>query len=111
MGVGIVVFFIILIVSRTTAPIVLGIMGFGFSMSGIYATTVSFAGNIIKKYNLAWSFILTIASLGSIIMPTIVGIIAENLGIATGIGSIAVVLIIDMVFIMTLVAYIKKGNK
>ncbi len=111
MGVGIVVFFIILIVSRTTAPIVLGIMGFGFSMAGIYATTVSFAGDIIKKYNLAWSFILTIASLGSIIMPTIVGIIAENLGIATGIGSIAVVLFIDMIFIMTLVGFIKKGNK
>ncbi len=111
MGVGIVAFFIILIVSRTTAPIVLGIMGFGFSMAGIYATTVSFAGDIIKKYNLAWSFILTIASLGSIIMPTIVGIIAENLGIATGIGSIAVVLFIDMIFIMTLVGFIKKGNK
>ena len=110
MGIGIVVFFIVLISSRTTFPIVLGIMGFGFSMAGIYATTVSFAGEIIKKYSLAWSFILTSASLGSIIMPSIVGLIAENLGIATGIGSIAIVLFIDMLFIMTLVVYVKKKS-
>jgi fucose permease len=80
-------------------------------MAGIYATTVSFAGNLIKKYSLAWSFILTTASLGSIIMPSIVGILAENLGIATGVGSIAIVLFIDMVFIMALVMFVKKNNR
>lgn len=111
MGVGIVVFFILLIISRSTTPIIVGIMGFGFSMAGIYATTVSFAGNLIKKYSLAWSFILTTASLGSIIMPSIVGILAENLGIATGVGSIAIVLFIDMVFIMALVMFVKKNNR
>ena len=108
MGVGIVVFFLVLISAKSTVPIVLGIMGFGFSMAGIYATTVSFAGDLIKKYSLAWSFILTTASLGSIIMPAIVGIIAEKLGIATGIASIAIVLFIDMIFIITLVIYVKR---
>ena len=107
MGFGIVAFFIVLIASRSTGLIVFGIMGFGFSMSGIYATTVSFAGNLIKKYSLAWSFILTTASLGSIIMPSIVGIIAENVSIALGMASIAVVLVIDMVFIFVLVRYIR----
>ena len=108
MGIGIVVFFLVLISARSTALIVLGIMGFGFSMAGIYATTVSFAGDLIKKYSLAWSFILTTASLGSIIMPAIVGVIAEKLGIATGIASIAIVLVIDMIFIITLVIYVKR---
>ena len=108
MGVGIVLFFIVLILSKTTLPIIIGIMGFGFSMAGIYATTVSFAGELIKKYSLAWSFILTTASLGSIIMPTIVGVIAENFGIATGIGSIAIALFIDMICIMVLVRFVKR---
>ena len=108
MGVGIVLFFIVLILSRTTLPIIIGIMGFGFSMAGIYATTVSFAGELIRKYSLAWSFILTSASLGSIVMPTIVGVIAENFGIATGIGSIAIALFIDMVCIMVLVRFVKR---
>ncbi len=107
MGVGIVLFFLLLIVSRTTVPIIIGIMGFGFSMAGIYATTVSFAGELIRKYSLAWSFILTSASLGSIIMPVIVGLLADNFGIATGISSIAVALFIDMICIMTLVRFVK----
>ncbi len=108
MGVGIVLFFFVLIISKTTAPIIVGIMGFGFSMAGIYATTVSFAGEIIKKYSLAWSFILTTASLGSIIMPSIVGIIADNFGIATGLGSIAIALFIDMLLIMLLARFVKR---
>nr|MCR5101109.1 MFS transporter [Butyrivibrio sp.] len=99
MGFGIVFFFIILILSKSTIPIVIGIMGFGFSMAGIYATTVSFAGKLIKKYSLAWSFILTTASLGSILMPSIIGFIAENISIATGMASIAIALVIDMIFI------------
>ncbi len=111
MGFGIVFFFIVLILSKSTAPIVIGIMGFGFSMAGIYATTVSFAGELIKKYSLTWSFILTTASLGSILMPSIIGLIADNAGIKTGMATIAVALVIDMTFIFVLVRYIKKMAK
>ncbi|MCR5106613.1 MAG: MFS transporter [Lachnospiraceae bacterium] len=108
MGFGIVIFFIVLIISKSTVPIIIGIMGFGFSMAGIYATTVSFAGKLIRKYSLAWSFILTTASLGSILMPSIIGLIADTFGIATGMGTVAVALVIDMVLIFVLVRYIKK---
>ena len=65
-------------------------------------------GELIKKYSLAWSFILTTASLGSIIMPSIVGLLAEDFGISIGVGSITIALFIDMVFIMILVRFIKK---
>ena len=34
--------------------------------------------------------------------------VAEKLGIATGIASIAIVLFIDMIFIITLVIYVKR---
>ncbi len=111
MGIGIVLFFVVLIMSKTTTPIIIGIMGFGFSMAGIYATTVSFAGELIKKYSLAWSFILTTASLGSIIMPSIVGVLADSYGIFTGVASIAIALFIDMIFIMLLVRRVKRGTK
>lgn len=110
MGVGIVIFFIILLFSRSTALIMLGIMGFGFSMAGIYATTVSFAGKLIKEFSLAWSFILTTASFGSILMPSIIGFIAEHAGIATGMASVAIALVIDMICIMSLVRYVKRNN-
>lgn len=111
MGAGLVVFFILLIFSRTTALIVLGIMGFGFSMAGIYPTIVSCAGNMIQKYPLAWSFILTSASIGSIAMPAIIGKIAETAGIYSGMSSVAVVVIIDFICILALVTYMKRAKK
>lgn len=108
MGVGLILFFIVLITGKTTPQIVIGIMGFGYSMAGIYPTTVSFAGNLIQKYSLSWSFMLTIASLGSIVMPSVIGRIAESVGIFYGMSSIVVVIIVDMSLIIGLTAYVKR---
>lgn len=105
MGVGLVVFFIVLIFSRTTFWIMLGIVGFGYSMAGIYPMTVSFAENLIQKYPMAWSFILTTASFDSILMPSIIGRIAASAGIAVGMSSVAVVLVIDFICIIALCVY------
>ena len=111
MGLGIVAFFFMLLVSKTTPLILIGIMGFGFSMAGIYPTTVSFTSSIIQKYDIAWSFILTLASIGSIVMPSIIGKIAETMGIYYGMSSVILVVAIDLVLIITLFTYIKKLRK
>lgn len=108
MGCGLVLFFIILIVSKSTPLIVLGIMGFGYSMAGIYPTTVSFAGIIIKKYPIAWSFMLTLASIGSITMPSVIGKLAESFGIFYGMSSIVAVVIVDMVLIFGMTTHVKR---
>ncbi|EJW95518.1 transporter, major facilitator family [gut metagenome] len=111
MSFGIVGFFLMLLLSSTTPLILFGIMGFGFSMAGLYPTTVSFAGGLIQKYALAWSFILTLASFGSIIMPSIIGKIAETAGIFYGMQSIIAVVVIDFVCVVLLVTYIRKSKK
>ena len=82
--------------------------GFWLQHGRTYPTTVSFAGSIIQKYTLAWSFILTIASLGAIIMPSIIGKIAETAGIYYGMQSIITVVIIDFLCVVVLVWYIRK---
>lgn len=110
MGIGIVLFFFLLIVSRSSGLIILGIMGFGYSMAGIYPTTVSFSGLIIQKYPMAWSFQLTFASLGSIIMPSIIGKIAESAGIFYGMSSIVAVVLIDLAFIIGLTVYVGRTS-
>lgn len=110
MGAGFVLFFFVLLAGRSTGLIVLGIMGFGFSMAGIYPTTVSVAGYIIKKYDMAWSFMLTFASMGSIIMPSVIGKIAEEAGIFYGMSSIVVVILIDLALIAGLAVY-RRGEK
>lgn len=109
MAIGFVCFFFWLLFCRETVLIVIGIMGFGYSMAGIYPTTVSFCGGLIQKYAMAWSFILTTASFGSILMPTIIGRIAESAGIAYGMSSIVVVVVIDLLLILGLNVY-KRRN-
>ena len=110
MGIGLVVFFLVLIFSRSTAMIIFGIVGFGFSMAGIYPTTVSFSGKLIQKYPIAWSFILTIASFGSILMPSIIGKIADSSGIFYGMSSVAVAVVVDLVCIIVLTTYSSKKD-
>lgn len=111
MGVGFVIFFFILLFGRSTGIIVLGIMGFGYSMAGIYPTTVSFTGQLIQKYQLSWSFILTIASFGSILMPSVIGKIAEQAGIVYGMSSIVVVILVDLCLLIALKMYTVKRNR
>lgn len=87
-------FFIFLLFAKSTPAIVVGICGFGLSMSGIYPMTVSYSNTTILKYPLSWSFILTIASLGSVLMPSVIGIVAKGFGIAAGLGTIALVVVV-----------------
>ncbi len=108
MGVGLVAFFVLLMTAKTPALIAFGIMGFGYSMAGIYPTTVSFAGKTIQKYPISWSFMLTLASIGSIAMPSIIGKIAEVSGIVSGMSSIVAVVIIDMALIIGLTTYVLR---
>ncbi len=108
MGIGFVAFFFVLLFGRSTGMIVLGIMGFGYSMAGIYPTTVSFTGQLIQKYQLSWSFILTIASFGSILMPSVIGKIAEQAGIVYGMSSIVVVILIDLCLLIALKVFTAK---
>ena len=53
---------------------------------------------------------LPIASIGSIIMPTIIGKIAEPVGIYYGMSSIVVVVLIDLFCIFGLAYYVNKNR-
>lgn len=108
MGVGLVLFFTLLMLSSTPLWIFIGVMGFGLSMSGIYGTTVTYASDLMKNFALTWSFILTFASLGSITMPTIIGTVAHHAGIHAGMATITIAVFIALCFICSLLIYAKK---
>lgn len=103
MGIGSIIFFVLLLFARNTWVIIIAIAGFGLSMAGVYPTITSFGGGLMKKYPMCWSYILTGAGLGSILMPAIIGFIADNYGIYTGMCSIVVVIVIEMILILLLV--------
>ena len=110
MGVGLVLFFGVLITGTSPVQIMIGIMGFGISMAGIYPTSVSFSGLMMEDYPMAWSYILTMASIGSVLMPSVIGKIADAAGIAVGMSSVGVVVVIDFVFILILTAFVRRRN-
>ena len=108
MGIGQIIFFILLLFSKTPVPIIIAIAGFGLSMAGVYPTIASFGGDIMKKYPMCWSYVLTGAALGSIIMPSIIGFLADSFGIYIGMCSIVIVVVIEMFIIIKLIRY--KNN-
>ena len=103
MGIGSIIFFTMLLFSRSTLPIIISIAGFGLSMAGIYPTITSFGGDLMQDYPMCYSFILTGAGFGSILMPTIIGFLADTYGIYIGMSSIIIVVIIEMILMIMLI--------
>ncbi len=65
-------------------------MGLGFSMAGIYPTTIATVGNTINKYPMSMGVLLMLGGLGAIIMPIITGSLADQFGILAGMSAIIV---------------------
>ena len=88
---------------RSTAPtaIVVCILLLGFCMAGLYPTTVSMVGPISGRYPLAMSVLLTVAGCGSIVMPSIIGAVAEVKGITGGMATlwVAVAATVTLIFV------------
>lgn len=97
---GYLIFFILLLIGRTTNPVIIGTIGVGFCMAGLYPTTIASVGKIIKEYPMALSVLLTITGLGGILMPAIIGAVADTVGILGGMSVVIVSVIITFVFII-----------
>jgi len=110
MGIGLLVFFTLMMATHNPVIIVVGISGFGLSMAGIYPTVVSFSGALIQKFAMAWSFILTGAALGAVLMPNIIGFIAQRAGIFYGMASVAGALILTNGLLFALIRYVNNHS-
>ena len=81
-------------------PVVAGIIGVGFFMAGLYPTVMASIGEIIKEYPLALSFLLTFTGLGAILMPAIIGIVADAVGILGGMSVVIIAVAITLALII-----------
>ena len=105
-----VIFFVVLITARSSAPCVAAIIGVGFFMSGLYPTTIASIGDIASQYPLALSCILTFAGAGAILMPSIVGIAAQHIGILGGMSVVVIAVAFSFLFIVLNAVYSKKRH-
>lgn len=104
---GVMLFFALFLLSSSTWAIVIIILGLGFCLAGIFPTTVSNAGEIVKDSDLAMGTLLALGGLGGIIMPYITGVVAESKGIVG--GMITVILGILFMFLFSLINRFRKN--
>ena len=108
LGVMMTLSFVLMIASENIVLIVIGLMGVGLFMGGIYPTTYSFMGLRYSSSTLATGTCMGVATLGSILMPMIIGTVADRTGITGGITTIAFALVLMMVLMLLLLIRERK---
>lgn len=101
MGAMMTLCFVLMISAQSTALVVSGLLGLGFFMSGIYPTTLSTMDSRYNSSTVATGTCIATATVGGILMPIIIGEVAEVSGIRGGVATISVALAI-MVILMVI---------
>lgn len=97
-SIGAAVFFVMMLLSGTVIMVTLAVAGLGLCMAGICPMIYSDAAVFTNTYPMATSLLLAIGSFGAILMPTIVGSLAERFGFNGGMSAILVTVLLLMVF-------------
>lgn len=97
-SVGIAVFYGLMLLGSTIPVVTLCVAGLGFCMAGICPMIYSDAAVFTNTYPMATSILLAIGSSGAILMPTIVGALAERFGFGGGMFAIFVTIVLLVLF-------------
>lgn len=98
MSIAITIFYALMISTRDIRIIFPCLMGLGLSMAGLYPTALSCMDSRFTSSTAAIGTCISIATVGAIVMPIIVGTIAEKATIEAGMGAISLALIAMLVF-------------
>ena len=94
LSLGMIVFFALLLTSSTIPMVTLSVAGLGFCMSGMSPMIYSDSATFSNVYPMVTSVLLVVGAGGSIIMNSLVGILADHFGFKVGMGAIFVTVII-----------------
>ena len=97
---GTVIFYILLLQTRTPLLITLSIAGLGFSMAGIYPTAIANVGKTISAYPQTLGVILLLGGIGAIAMPMITGSLSDRFGIHVGMGAVIIAAALMLLFVV-----------
>lgn len=82
MGAGCTILYIALLFSKSAMTAILLLFLFAFAMAGVNPTVVAGAGNMLSAASMG--VMLPIAGAGAIIMPWVIGIVAEHISLQAG---------------------------
>ena len=103
-------FFIMMISVNHIVLIYLSIFGFGLSMSGTYPTVLSTIDPKLTQSTIAMGTIIAVATLGAIMMPIVVGSVAQVSGIGGGLATISIALSILLVLLVIKVIISRRAQ-
>jgi len=95
---GVAIFYFLMLQSSTIPMVTISVAGLGLCMAGICPMIYSDAAIFTNTYPMATSLLLGIGSAGAILMPTIVGTLAESFGFNGGMSAIFVTILLLVVF-------------
>lgn len=107
--VGAALFFILLISTKQIQLITVAMIGLGFFFAGIYPSCIASSKKILDGSAAGMSLLMAIGSLGGILIPQIIGIVADLMGLVSGILYL-IVIMLSMV-ILALVNYYRKFSE
>ena len=85
MGVSCTIFYILLVQARSQGAAIVLLFAFAFAMAGMNPTAVASAGRMTSVTSMG--IMLPVASSGAILMPWVIGMVAERAGLAAGMAS------------------------
>lgn len=97
MAVAQLVFFTVMVLAHNIVVLMVGLIGLGLSMSGFYPTTFSTMDANYISSTVAVGTCTSISNIGAIIMPLVVGIVAEHTTITAGFSVIGIALVTMLV--------------
>ena len=93
-SIGMAIFYFLMLISSSIPMATISVAGLGLCMAGICPMIYSDAAIFTNTYPMATSAILAIGSSGAILMPTVVGSLAEVFGFTGGMSAIFVTVVL-----------------
>lgn len=88
MAIGQFVFLTMLVTSHSFVGMMIATIGLGLSMSGMYGTSVSNAGDLFTRYPVCMGFFVLMTSSGAVVAPAVVGAVANASNMRLGISCL-----------------------
>lgn len=96
-----------MLLSKSAGACVFFLLGIGLSMAGIYPTTLSATQGVLSTASTG--FMIAIASTGGIIMPGIVGVVADIYGLAGAISMLLIALTCTVILVAVKLVVARRG--
>jgi len=81
---------ILLLTAKTGGAVIVALVLFGLGLAGIYPTLMAYVGVIINNTNMGMSILTGIGSVGGILTPQLIGVLADKWGLNIAILLMAV---------------------